>query len=221
MSSEPFAYAVRRSDRARRVRVTVDPQRGVEVVLPRRAPARAAGEAVVELAPWIERRLAEQARVRAALADRGETVPYLGQALELVAEPGRTRAHRRGDRLLVPGAAAERAQALERFYRRAAREEIAPRVALACAQAGVACARITIRAQRTRWGSCSRSGTLSFNWRLLLGPADVLDYVVWHEVCHLAVMDHSPRFWALLARHMPGYHEPRRWLRRNGAMLAL
>jgi predicted metal-dependent hydrolase len=62
---------------------------------------------------------------------------------------------------------------------------------------------------------------LSFNWRLLLAPEPVLDYVVWHEACHLRVMDHSPRFWALVARVMPGYERPRRWLRRHGATLVL
>ena len=62
---------------------------------------------------------------------------------------------------------------------------------------------------------------MSFNWRLLLAPEPVLDYVVWHEVCHLEVMDHSPRFWALLDRHCPGYREQKRWLRRHGQTLVL
>ena len=62
---------------------------------------------------------------------------------------------------------------------------------------------------------------MSFNWRLLLAPAPVLDYVVWHEACHLRVMDHSPRFWALVGPHCPGYEEQRRWLRLHGATLVL
>jgi predicted metal-dependent hydrolase len=217
---EPFEYSVRRSPRARRVRVTVDAERGVEVVLPRRASDREAAAAVRELRPWIERRVAEAARVRAAVAARGSTVPYLGAALTLVSEPGRVRVHRRGDALLVPSGAAERV-ALERWYRRAARDEIAPRLDYACTVTGSTYSRLTIRGQKTRWASCSRSGAMSFNWRLLLAPEPVLDYVIWHEVCHLEVMDHSPRFWALLARHCPGYREPLRWLRRNGATLVL
>ncbi len=211
---------MRRSDRARRVRVTVDPTRGVEVVLPRRAAAREAAAAVTELRPWIERRLAEVERVRAAVASRGDTVPYLGQTLRLVSQPGRTRVHRRGDELLVP-AGAERTAALERFYRRAAHAEIKPRLDAACASVGASYARLSIRSQKTRWASCSRSGAMSFNWRLLLAPEPVLDYVVWHEVCHLEVMDHSPRFWKLLARRYPGYRQQLRWLRRNGATLVL
>ena len=213
-------YAVRRSDRARRVRVSVDPHRGVEVVLPRRAPAADAQRAVSELRPWIDRRLAEATDVRAQLAARGDTLPYLGTELALVEEVGRTRVHRRGDTLLVPAGAARR-PALERHLRRAARAEIAPRLDAAAAALGVAYATLAIREQRTRWASCSTTGALSFNWRLVLAPEAVLDYVVWHEACHLAVPDHSPRFWALVERHRPDFAQPRRWLRRHGATLVL
>jgi predicted metal-dependent hydrolase len=217
---EDLAYQVRRSERARRVRVTVDATRGVEVVLPRRAPEREAAAAIRELRPWIERRVAELARARATVAARGETVPYLGRALALRGEPGRSRVTRRGDVLLVPDGTA-RGLALERWYRRAARAEVEPRLDRACALVGTSYSRLTIRGQRTRWASCSRDGAMSFNWRLLLAPEPVLDYVVWHEVCHLEVMDHSPRFWRLLAARSPGYREQMRWLRVNGATLVL
>jgi predicted metal-dependent hydrolase len=215
-----ISYTVRRSQRARRVRVTVDARRGVEVVLPQRASEREAAAAIRELGPWIERRVSELHRARAAVAARGEHVPYLGELLATRPEPGRTRVHRRGAELLVP-AGDERLPALERWYRRAARDEIAPRLQAACAQAGSSYSKLTIRGQRTRWASCSRSGAMSFNWRLLLGPELVLDYVVWHEVCHLEVMDHSPRFWTLLASRCPDYGRQRAWLRRHGATLAL
>jgi predicted metal-dependent hydrolase len=213
-------YAVRRSDRARRVRVNVDPAHGVEVVLPRRAPAREAAAAISELRPWIERRLAEIERVRAAVGARGNTLPYLDQTLQLAVQPGRTRAHRRGDVLFVPDG--ERQQtAVERFYRRAAHTEIAPRLDAACAAVGTSYTGLSIRSQKTRWASCSRAGAMSFNWRLLLAPEPVLDYVVWHEVCHLEIMDHSPRFWRLLGERCPDYRHHLRWLRRHGATLVL
>jgi predicted metal-dependent hydrolase len=222
-----IAYSVRRSDRARRVRVTVDHARGVEVVLPARlfrrgaqAAEREAAAAVAELAPWIERRIAEQQRHAAAVAARGDTVPMLGAQLTLVEQPGRTRVHRSGETLLVPAGAAQK-PALERWYRRTARAEISPRLDCACARAGSAYTQLTIRGQRTRWASCSQSGAMSFNWRLLLAPEPVLDYVVWHEVCHLRVMDHSPRFWELVAGYCPDYSEHQRWLRRHGATLVL
>jgi predicted metal-dependent hydrolase len=213
-------YGVRRSDRARRVRVTVDASRGVEVVLPRRAPEREAAAAIRELRPWIERRVAELERARAAVLSRGDSVPYLGRPLQLVVQPGRTRAHRRGEELFVPDGAAQ-LPALERFYRRSAYTEITPRLDRACDAIGASYSKLTIRSQRTRWASCSQSGTMSFNWRLLLAPEPVLDYVVWHEACHLEVLDHSPRFWRLVAKHCPGYREQMRWLRRHGATLVL
>jgi predicted metal-dependent hydrolase len=215
-----FPYTVRRSDRARRVRVRVDPRDGaVEVVLPRRAREREAAVAVVQLRGWIERRRAEAASAQARVAARGGTVPYLGATLQLTPEAGRTRVHRRGELLVVP--ADDPGPAIERWFRRAARDEITPRLDVASAALGRPYSRLTIRDQRTRWGSCSSTGGMSFNWRLLLAPEPVLDYVVWHEACHLAFMDHSPRFWGLLERHLPGYPTPRRWLREHGATLVL
>jgi predicted metal-dependent hydrolase len=198
----------------------VDAARGVEVVLPRRAAEREAAAAVRELRPWIERRVEDLARARATVAARGNTVPYLGSLLYVRSEPGRTRVHRRGSELLAP-AGPERAPALERWYRRVARGEIAPRLDRACALAGTTYSQLTIRGQRTRWASCSPSGAMSFNWRLLLAPESVLDYVVWHEVCHLEVMDHSPRFWGLLAARCPDYRAQAAWLRRHGQTLVL
>src|SRR5205807_5334657 len=165
---DEIAYTIRRSTRARHVRVNVHAHQGVEVVLPQRAPERAAAAAVRELRPWIERRLGEAAAVRARLAQRAGTVPYLGEALTLDAQPGRMRVHRRGDRLMVP--AGDAVPALERWYRRAAREEIGRRLDAATARAGTRYLDLTIRGQRTRWASCSADGRMSFNWRLLLAP---------------------------------------------------
>ncbi len=81
---------------------------------------------------------------------------------------------------------------------------------------GVRYTRLTLRDQKSRWGSCSSKGTLSFNWRLVLAPHDVLDYVVVHEVCHLVELHHGPDFWALLAKRRPGYEESKRWLDDHG-----
>ena len=199
--------------------MSVDALEGVEVVLPRRAREEQAAVAVRELRPWIERRMAGLASARADLGLRPGTAPYLGQALELVPEPGRRQVTRRGERLLVP--AADHRPALERWYRRRARAEIAPRLDAACARVGTSYQALSIRGQRTRWASCSPSGAMSFNWRLLLAPEAVLDAVVEHEVCHLEVADHSARFWALLHSRCPDYRRHQRWLRRYGELLTL
>ena len=100
------------------------------------------------------------------------------------------------------------------------RREAHARVALVAeseaAALGVRYRRIALRDQRSRWGSCSTSGTLSFNWRLVLAPHDVLDYVVVHEVCHLLEHHHGPAFWRLVARRRPGYRESKAWLDEYG-----
>ena len=114
---------------------------------------RAAAAAVAELAPWIERQLAARDALRARLREPG-VVPYLDERLALVAQPGRTRVHRSGDALLVPAGEGAHA-AIERWYRRAAREEIGRRLDLASAASAVPYTRLAIRNQRTRWASCA------------------------------------------------------------------
>jgi predicted metal-dependent hydrolase len=222
-------YRIRRSERARHARILVDGD-GVEVVVPRRFPLRDVEPFVEEKRAWIERTLQRMRQTElelapARLVDGGE-VPYLGERLGLRVRVDRERVRehvaRHGDRLqlaLPPDTAVR--DALERWYRRRARAEVAPRLDAACARWGTSYARLQIRGQRTRWASCSSSGAMSFNWRLLLAPAPVLDYVVEHEVVHLEVMDHSQRFWILLAERVPDWREHEGWLRRHGHALRL
>lgn len=224
-------YRIRRSDRARRARIQVSAD-GVEVVVPRGLPLREVEPFVREKRAWIERtlrrlRAAEAEQPPARLEDGGE-VRYLGERLTLRArtEPGRNRPHvaRRGSELhaVVPSPGREPLrQALERWYRRCARVEVAERLEATTARAGLSYAGLQIRGQRTRWASCSSDGAMSFNWRLLLAPAAILDYVVEHEVTHLEVHDHSSRFWSLLAKRSPDYKIHEAWLRRYGHSLRL
>ena len=224
-------YRVRRSSRARHARINVGGD-GVEVVLPRRFPAREVEPFVRSKRRWIERtlrRLAEsESELPPARLEDGGEVPYLGERLSLRVrvEPGRVRPHvaRRGEALHVAvGAVGEDVlrDALERWYRRRARAEIVPRLDRATARAGRRYGSLQIRGQRTRWASCSSSGAMSFNWRLLLAPAEVLEYVIEHEVAHLEVLDHSGRFWRTLARRCPDWRRHEDWLRRHGHALRL
>ena len=109
--------------------------------------------------------------------------------------------------------------ALEKRYRDAAREYIPKRVEYYHTLTGGSYEKITIRDQKTRWGSCSNNGTLSFNYRLMLAPPRVLDYVVVHELCHLTHMNHSREFWDMVASILPEYKEYRKWLKENGHTL--
>ncbi|MEA2331650.1 MAG: hypothetical protein QOH58_1788 [Thermoleophilaceae bacterium] len=222
-------YRIRRSERARRARILVDGD-GVEVVVPRRFPLRDVEPFVEEKRRWIERTLERMRETEAELpparlANGGE-VPYLGERLSLgvTIDRRRVREHvaRHGDslELALPPDTTVR-DALERWYRRRARAEVAPRLDAACARWGSAYTKLQIRGQRTRWASCSSTGAMSFNWRLMLAPPAVLDYVVEHEVVHLDVLDHSQRFWIMLSERVPGWREQERWLRRHGHALRL
>jgi predicted metal-dependent hydrolase len=224
-------YRIRHSPRARHARILVDGD-GVEVVVPRRFPLDEVESFVIEKQGWIERTLRRmresESELPPARIENGGEVPYLGERLTLRVrvERGRSRAHvvRRIDDLHAAVARPGRQpllRALARWYRARARAEIQTRLDAAAARAGVAYAGLQIRGQRTRWASCSAGGSMSFNWRLLLGPPEILDYVVEHEVAHLAVHDHSERFWSLLAARCPDWRERERWLRRHGHALRL
>ena len=102
---------------------------------------------------------------------------------------------------------------------REARKDLTERTAYFAPQIGVSYGRISIRHQKTKWGSCSSKGNLNFNCLLMLAPADVRDYVVVHELCHRKQMNHSPAFWAEVERVLPEYRESRKWLKTHGAEL--
>jgi predicted metal-dependent hydrolase len=231
MSSVP--YTIRRSDRARHARIQVGGD-GVEVVVPRRFPLRDVEPFVEEKRRWIERTLARmresEAEFPPPVVHDGGMLPYLGEQLELRvrADHRRTRAsvvRRAGvldvrlplrDTLELP-----LVEALEVWMRRRARVEIAQRLDRAVGRAGRSYRRLQIRNQSTRWASCSSTGTMSFNWRLLLAPAEIVDYVVEHEVAHIDVHDHSAAFWSLLESRCPDWREHERWLRRHGHAMRL
>src|SRR2546421_3651339 len=122
-------------------------------------------------------------------------------------------------RAQVPRLGLERRSVSESEARVAARELVSALAEEEAERLGVEFARIRIGGQRTLWGSCSARGTLSVNWRLVLAPFEVLDYVVVHELCHLRVPDHSRRFWTLVERQRPRWRDPRDWLREHGPEL--
>ena len=103
-----------------------------------------------------------------------------------------------------------------RALKQRARQELPPRLLALAAAHGLSVTRVTVRNQRTRWGSCGRDGHICLNWRLVLMPDEVRDYVLIHELMHLRRLDHSPAYWRLVAAADPAYREARQWLRANG-----
>lgn len=125
------------------------------------------------------------------------------------------------DFIFLTEAETKRLETLEKRYKNAARSQFEKRVAFYHQITGGNYTSITVRDQKTRWGSCSSRGTLSFNYRLIFAPPAVLDYVVVHELCHLTHMNHSKAFWNMVATVMPDYRVYKKWLRDHGHELTL
>ncbi len=211
---------VRESGRARRARIWVGPRRPLEIVVPPRTSDRTIDRLIASHRGWIiekdawAREQAEGAR-RLGL-DRPGVVWLGGQAVPIERrEGGRSVARRRDGRVLVGGSEAGAAGAIERWYRREARTRLGAHTERAARSLGVRAGRVSIRDPRTRWGSCSASGTISYSWRLVLCPPEVLDYVVVHELCHLRFHDHSSAFWGMLGGARPRWREQAGWLRQH------
>ncbi len=199
---------VRESSRRRGgMRIGVGPNRPLEVIVPTGTSDRSIRKVLEQNRDWIDRRLrsvravAEQPSVLGL--DRPGVVHLNGQTVPVVRRAGRASARLTAGRLVVGGSAAAAAAAVERWYRREAGERIAASVRLWEPVIGVSATTISIRDPSSRWGSCSSRGTLSFSWRLLLAPADILEYVVVHELCHLLQPNHSRAFWALVEQFHP------------------
>ena len=221
-------FTVRRSARARQSRLTITDEGHAVVVLPVRAAEREAADLVSQHRVWIERHQRRIGERRFALAARpalaaGRHILFRGEhhrIVSIAAIDGRHRANVRVENgclvvvspLLEPKSTAE---LLEGWLRAEARVAVQAAAGIRGAEMGIEPMRISIRDQRTRWGSASRRGTLSFNWRLVLCPPHVLDYVVVHELAHLKVAGHSRAFWRVVDRHFSDSRGARRWLREH------
>lgn len=213
--------------RSRRKTVAIIVQRDGRVIV--RAPLKAAAEAievfVQSKSEWIREKKALALQSAAAPARQfvsGEKFWLLGEQIPLrVVADQRTTLALRDEFLLAAKAAPDARAIFEKWYRARALTVLAERVNLLARKYGFQYAKLRITSARTRWGSCSSRGTLSFTWRLVMAPPEVIDYVVIHELAHTRVQNHSPAFWAEVARLMPGYKRSREWLRKNGRYLTL
>ncbi len=237
----PPPYVLRRSARSRRLRITIDPEHGLVVTIPlatRRGwahPERLIGEFLRDREPWIRRHLDRQAHQQAELAARGgladgASIRYRGELHRLhvgPADAGRRSSVARvvtvgGPELHLALVARDRERAdrvLDSWFREQARFAIDATIADHAAALGVVPTAVALRDPRSRWGSASREGRLMFSWRLVLAPPEALETVVIHELAHLRVFGHGPRFWNVVASRRPDHVAWRRWLRAHSLEL--
>lgn len=213
----PVPVILRRSARARRLSLRISGSDGrVTLTLPLRARLGDGLAFLREREGWLRGHLARAPTlIQPAF---GTTIPFEGHLLLLSPGEGR-RVVLDGNRLLLPSDPDRLAARLGAFLRATARDRITAACDRHARALGQPFRKITLRDPRSRWGSCTSGGDLMMSWRLVLAPPRVLDYVAAHEVAHLARMDHSPQFWAVVATLCPGFEEPRDWLRREGAGL--
>lgn len=189
----------------------------VRLTVPMRSPLKEGIAFAQSRERWLAARIAQEG-VRVTLED-GASIPYLGQAHVLRHVPGRGVITRENGEIRIPGEADFLSRRVIDWLKAEARAHIAARVEQHAATLGVKVRRISLKDTTSRWGSCASGGVLSFSWRLVLAPAEVLDYVVAHEVAHLVEMNHSPRFWRVVRELAPAYEAPKRWLKQHGHRL--
>jgi predicted metal-dependent hydrolase len=223
--------AVRYSERRRTLTIKVDEGR-VIVQAPDYAALGDIERFVSHKQAWIQEKVAQQQaqmRARARQWIDGETLPMLGLPVQLQLQDAvKGEVQLEGDNLVVkarqaaPDVTARRVQKLvEQWYKHTADSVIRERVAHWQRHTGITPKGIVTKTYKARWGSCNHRQELSFNWKLLMAPPAVIDYVVVHELCHIVHFNHSPAFWQLVAKYQPDYQVHKRWLRNHGLSLEL
>ena len=227
-----FNFEIKRSDRRKTMSLQIRDGR-VQVMVPTRTPERRIQALLDQHTPWIHKKLEEQAarptsRPKAYVA--GEVYCFLGEDYQLkIVEGAPWPTERSGENLIVTlparfadgGREAKVKDRLYQWYRQSALEEFRVRTESCARRLAVSPKLVKVKAYKRRWGSCSVSGEITYNWRLIMAPAMVVDYVVAHVVAHLIQHYHSPAFWRIVEGLMPYYRRQQAWLNKNGGTLAL
>lgn len=223
MFGDPVEYEVLHSTDATEPRIDVDIH-GVTVVIPESDDV-CPSTLLKENAAWVVDKHRNFDAYREQVPDRtfeaGECFPFLGQDRELVIEP-RSNHEVDEDSIRLRKSSVKQSsvkQALENLYRTKAREHFTARADFYAPKMEVEYEQIEIRNQRTKWGSCSTTGTLGLNWRLMMAPLEVIDYIVVHELAHLREQNHTGEFWRLVEEHVPDYRSHARWLDEHSVKL--
>ncbi len=236
VSAHHHQVVLKKSRRAKHLRLQVGPEGRITLTVPWHTPKWAANLFLKEHAIWIEKqfkKIEAQKTLRPPFNYRtGDLFYYFGEPVTLDIMPSdrkRPTIKIRGDKMCITLyryiTEAEGLQAvkktIQKFYRGKAEEVIHDRLQFFNEHYGFFYNQVTLRNQKSRWGSCSRLKNLNFNWKLIMAPIEVIDYVVVHELCHLKQMNHSARYWALVAEIIPDHKQRRKWLRENHYLLTL
>jgi predicted metal-dependent hydrolase len=217
-------YDLKQSTRIRGIRLEIRVETGLTVVVPAKFTRQQVQDILNEKARWILRHLRGGKPVQMPLfrkeVGHGDRIPYMGKSIEVViAQDGQKNRHIEfnGDRLIIPmpGKGSSIDYVLEKWYRGQARLVFTQKADLHKEKMGLRYHLIMIRGQRTRWGSCSPSGNITLNWKLMLAPEIIIDYVIIHELAHLRHMNHSQKFWQFVERYCPRWKEYRKWLSKH------
>ncbi len=227
LDGQTVSYTLKRSPRARCARLEIRQTTGLTLVIPRYYDGAQIYELLEKKKRWILNNLTKCYRLKPpkinGLQD-GDSIPYLGGELYLEVQKNEgceDSAQIKNNKLIIGvGNRNHKLELiLEQWYRAQAAELLTEKVEQISAELGLKYNRITIRGQRSRWASCSCQRNLSFNWKLMMTPEPVVDYVIIHELLHLKEMNHAKRFWKLVAEHCPDWRERRRWLEEHEAEL--
>jgi hypothetical protein len=220
---QPLPLLMVRNPRARRYLLRLRADGTARVTIPRGGSTAVARQFVERQAAWLERELQRlQAQPRKPAAwNIGTEILMRGDAVRIEAGPDGKAGTIRfgGESVRIPNPVADLRPPIEGHLRRLAARELPPRVLELAARHGLTVCRITVRNQKSRWGSCSRRGTISLNWRLIQTPAFVSDYICLHELVHLRQMNHSPGFWREVERVCPDYRVAKHWLKEHSGLL--
>ncbi|SMC26818.1 hypothetical protein SAMN02745857_02603 [Andreprevotia lacus DSM 23236] len=217
LDGQQLAYTLKRSARRRSVGLRIAGD-GLTITLPARAPLAEAERVIRLKADWIMRHLQAPKPPAARLA-AGSTILWQGQPRTLQAGASRARLAADTLALAAPDEPEALTLALARFCQRAARPYFLQRVEVWQQRMNLHPRRVLLSSARTRWGSCTAAGDVRLSWRLMQAPPEVIDYVIIHELAHLAEMNHSPRFWAIVAAACPNWKQQREWLKQHAQAL--
>lgn len=229
-------YKIKRGKRTKTVALLIQPNTSVIVLTPRLLSKETIRQIVIRRAGWIIRQTEKIKRLRAACPSKefvsGESFPYLGRQYRLKVTRTNSltnfnckliggRFHIRiNDNLKSKEASEFVRQKLVEWYMAKAEEKIKERIAKYAALVGKHPQKVIVKEQEKRWGSCSHAQTVRFNWKIVMAPLSILDYVIVHELCHMVINNHSDKFWGRLRSIIPDYPKKRKWLKENSVFLA-